>query len=89
MAENIRIATFNVENLDDKPGQIPTLDERIALMRPELIRLNADILCLQEVHGQETPNEPRRLLALNKLLENTPYAAYHQISTMTAGGVQV
>ena len=89
MAENIRIATFNVENLDDKPGQTPTLDERIALMRPQLIRLNADILCLQEVHGQETPGEPRRLLALNKLLENTPYAAYHQISTMTAGGAQV
>jgi hypothetical protein len=30
----LRIATFNLENLDDKPGQKPTLDERIALMRP-------------------------------------------------------
>lgn len=89
MAENIRIATFNVENLDDKQGQTPTLNERIALMRPQLIRLNADILCLQEVHGQEIPNEPRRLLALNKLLENTPYAGYYQVSTMTTGGAQV
>ena len=69
MGENIRIATFNLENLDDKPGKKPTLDERIALMRPQLIRLKADILCLQEVHGQETPGEPRQLLAMNKLLE--------------------
>jgi len=51
----LRIATFNLENLDDKPGQKPTFDERIALMRPQLLRLNADILCLQEVNGQEVP----------------------------------
>jgi len=89
MSENIRSATFNLENLDDKPGQTPTLDERIAIMKPQLIRLNADILCLQEVHGQETAGEPRRLLALNKLIENTPYADYNQISTMTAAGDQV
>jgi len=89
MAENIRVATFNVENLDDKQEQTPSLDERITIMKPQLIRLDADILCLQEVHGQETPGEPRRLLALNKLLENTPYADYNQISTMTAGGDQV
>ena len=89
MAEKIRIATFNVENLDDKQGQTPSLDERIAIMKPQLIRLDADILCLQEVHGQETPGEPRRLLALNKLLANTPYADYKQISTMTGAGDQV
>jgi endonuclease/exonuclease/phosphatase family metal-dependent hydrolase len=89
MAENIRIATFNVENLDDKQGQRPSLDQRVKIMRPQLIRLNADILCLQEVHGQETPNEPRRLLALNRLIENTPYAGYHRVSTKTADGTQV
>jgi exonuclease III len=89
MAVNLRIATFNLENLDDKPGDQPTLEERIEVMRPQLIRLKADILCLQEVHGQETPGEPRRLLALNKLLENTPYAGYNQISTITAAGDQV
>jgi len=89
MAENIRVSTFNVENLDDKQEQTPSLGKRIAIMKPQLIRLDADILCLQEVHGQETPGEPRRLLALNKLLENTPYADYNQISTMTAAGDQV
>jgi endonuclease/exonuclease/phosphatase family metal-dependent hydrolase len=89
MPSNLRIATFNLENLDDKPGEKPTLAERIALMRPQLIRINADILCLQEVNGQETPGQPRRLLALEKLLEDTPYAAYHKVSTMTADGTQV
>ena len=44
---------------------------------------------MQEVHGQETAGKPRRLLALNNLLENTPYAYYNQISTMTASEDQV
>lgn len=89
MAEKIRIATFNLENLDDKPGQNPTLDERIAIMKPQLNRLNADILSLQEVHGQETPGEPRRLLALNSLLADTQYADYHHTETMTTSSNQV
>jgi endonuclease/exonuclease/phosphatase family metal-dependent hydrolase len=89
MPINIRIATFNLENLDDKPGLKPTLKERIALMRPQLFRLNADILALQEVNGQEEPGQPRRLLALEKLLADTPYAAYHKVSTMTEDGTRV
>lgn len=89
MPIKLRIATFNLENLDDKPGLKPTLNERIALMRPQLLRLNADILCLQEVNGQEEPGHPRRLLALAKLLANTPYAEYHQVSTITEDGTQV
>ena len=89
MPIKLRIATFNLENLDDKPGQKPTLTERIALMRPQLLRLRADILVLQEVNGQEEPGQPRRLLALAKLLVNTPYTGYHQVSTMTEDGTQV
>ncbi len=89
MSTQLRIATFNLENLDDKPGQKPTLDERIALMRPQFLRLDADILCLQEVNGQESAGQPRRLLALEKLLTGTPYAGYHRVSTMTADGAQV
>lgn len=89
MPTTLRIATFNLENLDDKPRQQPTLDERIAVMRPQLLRLQADILCLQEVNGQEEPGRPRRLLALERLLAETPYAAYHRVSTLTADGRQV
>jgi endonuclease/exonuclease/phosphatase family metal-dependent hydrolase len=68
----LRIATFNLENFDEtKPGQEPTLATRIGLMRPQIVRLRADIACLQEVHGQERPGQPRALLALTELLATT------------------
>jgi endonuclease/exonuclease/phosphatase family metal-dependent hydrolase len=85
----LRIATFNLENLDDKPGKKPTLAERISVMRPQLLRLKADILCLQEVNGQEVEGEPRSLLALEQLIEGTPYADYFVVSTKTKDGKQV
>lgn len=80
----LRIATFNLENLDDRPGEKPTLSERIAVMRPQLLRLDADILCLQEANGQEVAGQPRQLLALQQLLAETPYQDYHRVSTTTA-----
>jgi len=89
MPHKLRIASFNLENFDDKPDQNPSLQTRIELMRPQLLRLNADILCLQEVNGQETDNEPRKLLALNKLIEGTQYEAYDLVSTKTADRTQV
>lgn len=89
MPTKLRIAMFTLENLDDKPGQKPTLDECIALMRPQLLRLNADILGFQEVNSQEEPRHPRRRLALAKLLANTPYAGYQQVSITTEDGTQV
>ena len=89
MSTPIRIATFNLENLDDKLGQQPNLDERTAIMRPQLTRLRADILCLQEINGQEQAGQPRRLLALRQLIGDTPYAGYHLESTHTTGGAEV
>ncbi|MHC1754044.1 MAG: endonuclease/exonuclease/phosphatase family protein [Methanosarcina sp.] len=86
---NLRIATFNLENLDNKPGQKPTLEERIKVMRPQLQRINADILCLQEVNGQEEAGNPRRLLALDAFLKDTQYASFNKVSTMDEGGSQV
>ncbi|MGE0128038.1 MAG: endonuclease/exonuclease/phosphatase family protein [Blastocatellales bacterium] len=83
----LRIATFNLENFDDKPNEKPTLDERIALMRPQLLRLDADVICLQEANGQEQAGQPRQLLALDKLLAGTQYAGFNRISTMTGGQV--
>lgn len=83
MATSLRIATFNLENLDDQPGDRPTLAERIAVMRPQLLRLRADVLCLQEVNGQEHDDEPRSLTALQTLLDDTPYAGYHVTHTLT------
>jgi len=89
MAGTYRIATFNLENLDDKPGEEPSLQERIAVMRPQFLRLRADILCLQEVNGQEVAGQPRRLLALEQLLNGTPYQNCQLASTMVADGSQV
>ena len=89
MPLRLRIATFNLENLDDKPGQKPTLNERIALMRPQLLRLDADILCLQEVNGQEVPGQRRHLLALENLVAGTPFSGFQRVTTMTGNGAQV
>jgi endonuclease/exonuclease/phosphatase family metal-dependent hydrolase len=86
MPTSLRIATFNLENFDDKPGDKPTMAERIAVMRPQLRRLRADVLCLQEVHGQEHPGQPRDLSALRELLKDTPYAGYQLAHTKTATG---
>jgi exonuclease III len=79
----LRIATFNLENLDDVAGQSPTLAERIPILRPQLERLQADVICFQEIHGQETPGLPRRLLALQTLLQGTVYQDFHLAYTLT------
>ncbi|MGL5080570.1 MAG: endonuclease/exonuclease/phosphatase family protein [Microcoleaceae cyanobacterium] len=84
MSNSLRIATFNIENLDDKPSKSqsePTFEERIAVLRPQLKRLNADILCLQEVHSQKEADGQRQLRALDRLLQETPYADYHRVAT--------
>jgi endonuclease/exonuclease/phosphatase family metal-dependent hydrolase len=82
MATKIRIATFNVENLDDLPSNKPTLDERIALMRPQLLRIDADIVCLQEVNAQKEKNK-LSLRALDKFLIDTRYADYERAFSLT------
>ncbi|WP_421733728.1 endonuclease/exonuclease/phosphatase family protein [Cellulomonas sp.] len=83
----VRIATFNLENLDETaPGELPTLAERIALMRPQILRLRADVACFQEVHGQERPGQPRALLALAELLRETPLQGAPMTSTRVQGG---
>ncbi len=89
MKNTIRIATFNLENFDDRFGKKPTLQDRIVVMKPQMIRLNADILCLQEVNGQEIDGEPRQLLALKQLIAGTQYEGYNIVSTKTADDYQV
>lgn len=85
MAE-IRIATFNLENFDETaPGVEPSLAERIALMRPQIVRLRADIACFQEVNGQERAGHPRQLLALQQLLAGTNLDGARLVSTKATG----
>jgi endonuclease/exonuclease/phosphatase family metal-dependent hydrolase len=83
----LRIATFNLETLDDRPDANPSFAERVAVLRPLLERIDADVLCLQEVNAQEVAKrEPRRFAALEALLETTPYAAYHRAGSSSPGG---
>ena len=78
--DQVRIATFNVESLD-----MP-VEGRIPVLRPALERLEADIVCLQEVNGQRVPGQKERALtALDLVLSGTPYAGYHRVSTQGHG----
>jgi endonuclease/exonuclease/phosphatase family metal-dependent hydrolase len=81
----LRIATFNLENLDDGAAVQPSLAVRIQMMRPQLERVAADILCLQEIHSQG-PAGARTLAALDQLLSNTPYAGFNRQVTLTSSG---
>lgn len=83
----VRVATFNLENFDETAaGTRPSLDERIALMRPQMLRLRADIACFQEVHGQERPGQPRALLALSRLPEGTNLDGATLVSSLDSTG---
>jgi endonuclease/exonuclease/phosphatase family metal-dependent hydrolase len=73
MSTKVRIATFNLENLEDNPD----LSARILLMQPQLVRINADILCLQEVNKES---------ALDKLIQGTQYESFNRISTANNTG---
>ncbi len=86
------IATYNIENLDEKSSAYtPSLAVRIPVLRGMLNRINADILCLQEVNGQElsshtATNPQRELSALETLIVDTQYAHYHVVHTVTSDG---
>ena len=72
----MRIASFNLENLGCD-GNYTAAASRAAVRRPQLERLNADILCLQEVNGDRTPHQSARTLAtLELLIEATDYESY-------------
>jgi len=76
VSERFRIATYNLENLDDEVPE-EAFAARIAALRPILAMLDADILCLQEVDAQPRNRSPRRLRALQSLIEATPYAGFN------------
>ena len=87
----LRIATFNVENLGDASEPEASLDERVRLLRPPLLRLRAEILCLQEIDSQrQSSKKDRALEAMEALLAGTPYAAFHRATTVSraTGGIR-
>lgn len=85
--EAMRIATFNLESLDVPPKAAVSLEDRIAILRPQLVRMAADIVCFQEINTQrENAGSERRLLALELLLQETPYAEFERSVTGIADG---
>ena len=81
----MRLATFNLENFGSKKDTAPLAD-RVEALRPQLVRLDADILCLQEVDAQPPEGagkkaHPRSFRALDALLDGTPYAGFHRAAT--------
>jgi endonuclease/exonuclease/phosphatase family metal-dependent hydrolase len=87
----MRLATFNIESLDIGPdrgaGTDAAFEARVAVLRPILERLAADVLCLQEVNGQHVADAPeRRLVALDRLLQGTRYASYDRAATTGPSG---
>lgn len=78
----LRIASFNLENLDDGPNVKPALADRIRIMKPQLQRLRADILCFQEVNSQGTSGS-RTLAALDQLIAGTVYAGFNRETSLT------
>jgi endonuclease/exonuclease/phosphatase family metal-dependent hydrolase len=81
----VRIATFNLENLGQAGPGAAALEDRILVLRPQLQRLRADILCLQEVDAS-LAGKKRTLAALDWVLAETDYAGFHrQAATNRAG----
>lgn len=79
----IRIATFNVENLTDAADAKAPLAARVDILRPQFLRMAADIVCLQEVDARRlVSGKPREFPALDTLLETTEYRGFHQASSV-------
>jgi endonuclease/exonuclease/phosphatase family metal-dependent hydrolase len=87
MGRPLRIATFNLESLDDRPQAGGDFADRLAVIAPQFRRLRADILCLQEVNArEETRRGPRHLTALDAVLEQSGYCGYHRAVTTNRAG---
>ncbi|MCG8548483.1 MAG: endonuclease/exonuclease/phosphatase family protein [Alphaproteobacteria bacterium] len=82
----LRIATFNLENLDEDNPDMAPLAVRIEALQPQLQRLEADVLCLQEVNAQDGRGRQRTLQALDRLLSDTAYAEYARAVTTNDKG---
>lgn len=83
----MRIGTFNLESLGDAHHQGASFQDRAAVLRPQLDRLKADVLCLQEVDARKVGGT-RRVVDLERLLEDTPYAEHSLIISSGPSGIE-
>ncbi|MEO9530147.1 endonuclease/exonuclease/phosphatase family protein [Roseibium sp.] len=83
----MKIATFNMESFGADRHDPAALLPRLKALRPKILELEADILCLQEVNAQKPGGAAsRRFLALDLLLETTPYLGYHRATSARPSG---
>lgn len=81
----MKLATFNLESFGSDRFEADELTPRLEALRPKILELDADILCLQEVNAQKIKGAPQRQFkALDLLLRGTPYARYHRITSERA-----
>ncbi len=86
MANQFRLATFNLENLDYSATRRAVFERRLGVLKPLLGELAADVLCLQEINAQKTADhDGRRFLALDRLLAGGPYEGYHRATSVRPG----
>ena len=83
----MRVATFNLENLGSRLATPEEFKLRLSILRPQIERLNADIMCFQEIDANRaisadgTPSV-RNMEALERLLDKTAYEAFNMVSTV-------
>lgn len=66
----MRLATFNMESFGADRHDPDALTPRLDALRPKILELEADILCLQEVNAQKRKGvSARQFQALELLLE--------------------
>jgi endonuclease/exonuclease/phosphatase family metal-dependent hydrolase len=81
----MRIATFNLESLGKAKPEGASFEERAIVLRPQLERLKADILCLQEIDAAKKGGL-RRASEFERLLEGTSYARHEMVVSAVDGG---
>ncbi len=82
-----RLATFNLENLDWSPDEDDWFERRVSALAPLLDRLDADVLCLQEIAARKIHKQgPREPIALTRLLARTRYGDFHRVISQRPGG---
>lgn len=83
----MRVATFNLENLGSRLASPEDFQHRLSILRPQIERLDADIMCFQEIdaHRAQSDDEAskvRKLEALERLLDKTAYESFNIVSTV-------
>jgi endonuclease/exonuclease/phosphatase family metal-dependent hydrolase len=81
----IRLATFNIENLGRRNGSGPDIETRRPTLQAQLARIDADVLCLQEVNAQDGAGAVRQFRDLDAVLDGTAYAGFHRAYTHGKG----